>query len=95
MPLVSSVLATAIEAADLASMAPAIPDPAALANIKKKANMYAAAIQAFIVSGTITTSVTATVPPGIAVVTAGSPSAQTGATTAPGTAVGTGTGVMA
>ena len=83
MPLDVATLKSAIESAYLSAGGSLTPESTVAA--KAQASAVAAAIHAFILTGTVTT----TVAPGQNVVTAGSPSAQTGQTTTPGTGTGT------
>jgi hypothetical protein len=76
MALVKATLKSAIEAAFKVQASKEDNPDGALSDLSDK---LAAAIEAFVKSGTVTVAA------GIAVSTAGSPTAQTGATTAPGT----------
>jgi|CXWL01.1.fsa_nt_gi hypothetical protein len=71
------------------NMAPLVnaSDPTAMANLQSTANALATAIEAWILTAGAN-SVNSIVAVGIPVITAGSPTTQSGATTSVGTAIG-------
>lgn len=85
MPLTGSesILSAAIKAALLADPRTKATDDAALPEDEKSLTPFCDAIAAAIVAHIVANAVV-TVPPGVAVATAGSAVAQVGATTAPG-----------